>query len=115
MLAGEAGKLKAVGTAFAEGVPTEAEIRAAGFSPEDYEDDYVECWPDNWPAFRLFADLSTQWRTAMTSFIGLDYSVLFHRMDRMHLSQDDYDDLFADIRTLEGAALVVLNRKPDDA
>ncbi len=33
-------------------------------------------WPENWPAFRLFCDVQSQWRTGPGGPIGLDYNVL---------------------------------------
>lgn len=42
---------------------------------------------------------------------GLDYGPLFAIMDRMKLSDDDHDELFSDIQTLERAALEAMNAK----
>jgi hypothetical protein len=42
---------------------------------------------------------------------GLDYNTLFHKMDRMRLEPDEYDELEADIRTMEFAALGAMNTK----
>lgn len=80
-------------------------MEAAGFAPEDYEDDYLECWPENWPAFDLFIDLRTQWRVGMNGPEGLDYLVLFRLMDDMGLSRTERQALFDDVRVLERAAL----------
>jgi hypothetical protein len=62
-------------------------------------------WPDNWPAFQLFSRMSTQWRVGMNGPIGLDYNVVFHEIERAGTTGEDYDDLLASIRTIEGAAL----------
>lgn len=40
---------------------------------------------------------------------GLDYGPLFTLMDRKGLSNEDYDQLFDDIQTLERAALSAMN------
>ena len=53
----------------------------------------------------LFNSLGTQWRTGAAGIIGLDYSVLYHKLDRMKLSESEYDDLEADVRTMESSAL----------
>ena len=37
--------------------------------------------------------------------VALDYGPLFARMDRMRLADDDWEDLFDDVRVLERAAL----------
>lgn len=78
----------------------------AGFAPEDYETEPVELWPENWPAWCLYAELSGQWRIApMGGRVALDYTPLFLRMDRMRLDDDTWQDLFDDIRVIEAAAL----------
>lgn len=81
-----------------------------GYSPEDFADDYVECWPDNWQAFTLYASISNQWRVGMGGAVALDYGVLFHRMDRLRLDDETYESLFADVKTLEAAVLAVQHK-----
>lgn len=81
-----------------------------GFAPEDYADDFVECWPEHWAAFRVFSDIANQWRIGPGGLIALDYTVLFHRMDRLDLTPDDYEQMFDDVREMETAALRVHNR-----
>lgn len=72
----------------------------------------MNVWPENWRAFGLFASLQTQWRTGgMGGVTGLDYNVLFHKMDRMKLSAEEYEQLEDDVRTMELAALGVINAK----
>ncbi len=43
---------------------------------------------------------------------GLDYNVLQHKMDRMRLSAEDYEDLEDDVRHMEFAALLEMSKKP---
>ena len=73
----------------------------------------VELWPENERAINLFTTLSTQWRIGMNGATGLDYSPFFARMDRMRLSDDDYEILFDDIRIIESEALQIMNKKTD--
>ncbi len=40
---------------------------------------------------------------------GLDYNVLFKKLDRMGLSESDYADLEDDIRVMEFEALSVMH------
>jgi hypothetical protein len=40
--------------------------------------------------------------------IGLDYNVLFRKMDRMGLSAERYDDLEGDIRIMEAEAMAAM-------
>ena len=42
---------------------------------------------------------------------ALDYTPLFMRMDRMGLSDDDWNDLFRDVRVIEAAALEAMQKK----
>ena len=70
-----------------------------------------EVWPENWPAFALFCKLGSQWRVGMNGPTGLDYTPLLALMARMKLSDEDHDELFDDIQTLERAALDVMNTK----
>lgn len=70
-----------------------------------------QIWPENMPAISLFTTLSTQWRTGMNGPTGLDYTVLFARMDRMKLPDQEYEWLFDDIRVIEPAALTAMNKK----
>ena len=42
---------------------------------------------------------------------GMDYNVLFHCLDRMHLTAPEYDQLFDDLRVIESEALGILNKK----
>jgi hypothetical protein len=90
-----------------ESNPSLAGIAALLMSAPDYE-----VWPDNMPAINLFNTISTQWRiSGMGGPTGLDYNVLFNRMDRMKLSEQEYEWMFDDIRTIESAALAAINRK----
>jgi hypothetical protein len=92
-------------------VPSEHELAAAGLTAEDFAGEAVEVWPENKRAYSLFVELQTQWRVGAAGPTGLDYNTLFHKMDRMRLEPDDYDELEADIRTMEFAALEAMNTK----
>ncbi len=65
----------------------------------------VEIWPENWQAFSLFADMSTQWREGMNGPTGLDYTALMSLMNEMDLSRAERREMFDDIRVMERAAL----------
>jgi len=82
-------------------------MAALGFAPEDYADDVVEVWPENWTAWALFCRVSTQWRTGGMggSYIGLDYTPIFRVMDADGLTAQDWHDTFDDLRAIEAAAL----------
>jgi len=91
-----------------------ADMAAVGLTEDDYPDEEVELWPENVQAYNLFMALRTQWRAAgMMGLIGLDYNTLFHKMDRMTLSPEEYLDLEDDIRVMERAALAAMHTKDD--
>lgn len=68
-------------------------------------------WPENWQVFNLLCDLQTQWRGAGNGIVGLDYNVMFRKMDRMGLTPRQYDDMEADMRVMEFEALRAINAK----
>ena len=94
-----------------EAQASEAEMFAAGLRPEDFESEAFEVWPENMRAINLFNTLSTQWIVGSAGPTGLNYTPLFHRMDRMSLDAQEYEWLFDDIRTIEAEALTAMNKK----
>lgn len=91
--------------------PTAAEAAAWGLTLDEADGAVIEVWPDCVRAVVLFDAVSTQWRVGMSGAIGLDYNVLFRKMDRMHLSEVEYDELEADIRVMELEALSTMRDK----
>jgi hypothetical protein len=76
------------------------------------KDRVVGVWPENWPAWVLFNRMSTQWRSqgmGAGPVVGLDYNVLLRFLDRMGLSDQDYDQMLGDISVLEDAALTEIH------
>lgn len=67
--------------------------------------DPVDIWPDNLAAFEIFSFLGTQWRVGMSGATGLDYNVVYRKMDRLSLAPEEYDALERDIQIMESAAL----------
>ncbi len=55
--------------------------------------------------------MGTQWRVGGGGPIGLDYNVLYRRMDRMDLTPDEYDEMEHDIQILECAAINMMHKK----
>lgn len=87
-----------------------------GFRPEDYGPDeqmghLVKVLPCNWPAFRVFHAMSTQWHAGMGGPTGLIYSALPEMWKRLHIPPAERDDVFEDLQTLELAALAVMHEK----
>lgn len=86
-------------------MPSDEELEAACLTREDFASEEVDPWPDNISALLLFQYMRTQWRTGARGPSGLDYMVMHHRMARMGLPPDEYDQLEADIQIMEVAAL----------
>ena len=87
-----------------------ARLAAFGLRPEDFAGTAV--WPENWPAFCLFFDMRTQWRTGMAGPTGLDYAVLFQLMDLHEIPKDERQQMLADVRVMESAALSAIHPEP---
>jgi hypothetical protein len=90
--------------------PKPEELAFWGFSAEEVAPPETELWQENWPAIQLFRNNATQWRVGMGGPVGLDYTVLFHEIDRRNLLPDEYDDLMGCIRVIEEAALKHLHK-----
>ena len=73
---------------------------------EEAQGEAIEVWPDNLQAVNVFISLTTQWRVNANGPYGLDYNVLFRKLDRMGLTPIEYDGIEEDVRTMEDAALV---------
>ena len=73
----------------------------------------VELWPENEQAIMLFSSLGTQWRVGMNGPTGMDYNVVYHKLDRMNLSPTDYGQLEDDMRVIEREALRIMNKSTD--
>ncbi|MGK5049752.1 DUF1799 domain-containing protein [Janthinobacterium sp. GB4P2] len=87
-------------------------MAAFGLTAEDVAADPVDIWPDNIAAFQIFSLMGTQWRVGgMGGATGLDYNVMYRKMDRLSLSPDDYDALESDLQIMESAALELMHQK----
>lgn len=86
-------------------------MAAAGLTEADLEADAIEVWPEHYEVFMVFRSIQTQWRMGMGGPTGLDYNVLYHKLDRMNLSKDEYEQMEVDIQVMEHAALTTINRK----
>ncbi len=60
----------------------------------------------------MWAQVSGQWRYDMSGPRALDYTPLFTLMDRLRLPDDDWRQMFSDIRQIERAALKSMTPSP---
>ncbi|UGA37804.1 DUF1799 domain-containing protein [Chromobacterium haemolyticum] len=72
---------------------------------EDFEEQELMVWPDNWQAVILFTRLRTQWRVGFGGAVGLDYNVLYRMMDRLQLKQEEVELMESDIQVMEAESL----------
>lgn len=94
-----------------ERLPTAKELEGTGFVPEDYETDPVDIWPENEAAFDLFAWLGTQWCMGPGGPVGLNYLVMFAKLDRMDISAAERELLERDVQLMESHALAEMRKK----
>ena len=87
---------------------TAEDMAKLGLTLADIAEDDVEIWPDNWPAFRLFNALSTQWRTGPGGATGLDYSVVREVAILIGIKKRQIPELFPDLQVMEAEALAVM-------
>lgn len=91
-------------------------VIAPGFTAEDYEDeeDDVLLWPENERAYALFKAVETQWCFVLTGSIhggivplrvGLRYEAVYPMLNRLATTQEEWDELFRDLRIMEAAAV----------
>ncbi len=82
-----------------------------GITPESLPDQtpkMFEVWPENQTAVEMFLRVSTQWRTAFSGVVGLDYNVLFQLFGLYAIV--DQKQLFEDLRVMERAVLSSLSK-----
>jgi hypothetical protein len=85
------------------------ELAAWGLTEDDLA--AVEVLPDVETAYELFGFMRTQWYTGMAGPTGLRYGIAFHKMDRMCLCAEEYEQLELDMRVMEGEALTVMREQ----
>jgi hypothetical protein len=78
-----------------------------GMTLSDLEED-VEIWLDNWPVFRLFNALRTQWRTGACGATGLDYTAIRDVASYIGVKKRQIPEMFHDLQLMEAEALAVM-------
>lgn len=84
------------------------ELAKIGLTLADLDQGDTEIWPDNWPVFRLFNALGTQWRTGPGGATGLDYSVIREVAILIGIKKRQIPELFPDLQVMEAEALAVM-------
>jgi hypothetical protein len=81
--------------------------------------DTFEIHEDNVLVLSAFLALQTQWRIvaggmSLPVYQGLDYAAIPVVLDSMRIRRSDRPDMIVGLRTMESAALPVLNRRRDE-
>jgi hypothetical protein len=106
---GAPGKLKAAAEAFYR--PTQVAGQGNAFASmlaAAAEKEVVEVWPDAWRSWVVFMTMGTQWNVGPGGRTGLRYESLYPLLDRMHLTDDEWQSLFDDVQLMERAALAAM-------
>lgn len=59
----------------------------------------------------VFRDLRTQWRWTNGVMVGLDYNVLYTKLDRMAIAGEEAELVEMEIRVMESAVLELMNER----
>ncbi len=90
--------------------PTADELRMTGLTMDEAMPS-VDIWPDNWRTVMLFDAIGTQWRVGMGGPVGIDYNVMFHKLDRLNLPPSEYEEIESGVRVMEEAALAIMRKR----
>lgn len=83
---------------------------AAGFAPEDYEEEPIEVWPEHARAWAFFCEsCSTQWRVGgMGGPTGMDYTAVLHVIQFEEPDKVQAKELFEQVKLIERGALTAM-------
>ncbi len=71
---------------------------------------FCEIWPENVESFNVFVSLTTQWIvTGMGHYMGIRYASIESALNLMGFNKKRKTELFEDIKTMQDAALEVIN------
>ena len=88
----------------------EGNLKAFGLTVDDFGQDIIEIWQENYESYLVFTCMSTQWRIGMNGATGLDYSALGEIWRRLKIPIANRDDVFQDIRIMENKALETMRK-----
>lgn len=71
----------------------------------------VQYWPGDEDAVALFQAMSTQWRTSVAGFVGLDYGVIGMVAEQLGIGRKKLKLAFGPLRVMEDEALVMFDEQ----
>lgn len=82
-------------------------VQAAGVT-----ENVVEVWAENGEAVSFFLEFCrSQWRVGMGGATGLDYTAVIASLRTLRLPRERFDEVFADVRVMENAALQEMGKQ----
>lgn len=85
------------------------------FAPTKQQLRDCKVWRENWESVLFFAHhCGTQWRYVGVGMggamaTGLDYTAVLAALRTLRLPKDRFEEVYADVRVMERAALTVMN------
>jgi hypothetical protein len=77
-----------------------------GVTPEDFQDEAVEVWPDNWPAVDFFAAIGPgAWSLNSGGPVGIRPEAFREIRLALGITAAQWRDIYPDVRVLEDAAV----------
>ena len=88
------------------------ELAEWGLKAEDFAEDHVYVWPDNWRAVEFFSSIGPgAWNVGMGGPIGIRPESFREVRLAVGIKADEWRDMYADIRAMENAALNRMRRE----
>jgi len=87
------------------------------FAPTTQQTRDCKVWRENWESVLFFANYcDTQWRYVGVGMggavaTGLDHAAVIAALRTLRLPRERFDAVYADVRTMERAALGVMNKR----
>lgn len=98
---------------------TASDAAAFGFTLDKFNavfDEITDIWPCSFSAYIVFEAMGTQWRMGSAGMggsmpCGLEYTALPVVMRLQGIPEEEQNEVFADIRVMEGEALQTMREK----
>ncbi len=84
-----------------------------GLTEDDFENQSIEIWPENFAAYKVFNALSGAWRFRQCGMgpaipVAIKRAEIVATLELENLPRDDWPSLFDDIKVMEQQALQVM-------
>lgn len=108
---GPIGKLKAAARALYTQQPSEAELAIWGLRPDDFTEDALSVWPDNWAAVEFFSYVGAgAWNIGYSGPIGIRPEAYREVRCGLGVTDEQWRDIFRDVCVLEAEAIETMKK-----